>query len=335
MSRFTCAVFSGLALCIVGCADQRSARSTTPDAVAAEVSGGSLKDVRDVWYRLGMTRAGEAPTAFRTTGRPAGYDAGPFSAQVFRVDLGGDARGVGGGTDTVVRIGDGAAWDWQFLAFLDSPEGWRYAGSIDLPDNRLGAPTPEVRTLGPGRSWLVVKSYRQASPAITQQDSVWYQARNGRIVEVLRAPAEGRRAAGAAPFDVAYRGEIIDTALTTDNEVAVTVSVEAVYTNARKDAFPNVGELFRRTGVIRYVQSNSTGRFSMDPKSSAWSQPELDALLTADADVFVRMNPVQIAQLARSGDDARRRWLARLAQDCSSPETRSELTSLAGVETDR
>ncbi len=335
MSQHKLALIPVVALALVGCAGEQAHRGATPETVAAEINGSNLENVKSVWYRLGASRPGLQPCAFKTTGRPAGYAQGPFSAEVFRVDLDGKPTGVSGGMDAVVRVGDSAAWDWQMLAFLDSPSGWRYAGNIDLPDNRVGAPIPQTRTLGPGQSWLVVDSNKQASTAIVERESVWFQVRDGRLTEVLRMPVEGHRIGLAAPFDVAYRAEVLDVFLTPENRPAVTLNVEAVYSNARRDAFPGLAELFRRTGVARFVQTGDNGKFVLDTAGSDWSRDELAGLLTESADQFVHNNRVQLVEMAQSSDPAKKQWVSRLRQDCMSPEVRQEITVLVTVETDR
>ena len=59
------------------------------DAISnhGELNGSDLAHVRDVWYRLGAERPGLRPATFQTGAKPAGYDQGPFSARVFRVEL--------------------------------------------------------------------------------------------------------------------------------------------------------------------------------------------------------------------------------------------------------
>lgn len=342
MVRWMMAV-SVLSCGLIGCVaphTSQAPRPLTPESVAREINGSDLEGVRRVWYKIGAERPGvpgRRPDVFKVAGRPGAYGAGPFSAQVFRVDLDGSTDGITGaegGSDAVVRIGDGAGWDWQFLAFMDSPDGWRYAGSVELPENRVGAPVPEVRTLGPGLSWLVVRTYRQATRPLTEQEMVWHQVRDGRLVEVLRAPVEGHRMGSTTPFDVVYRAEVLDVFLTPENRPAVTVNVEAVYSNARREAFPGLTELFRRTGVVRYVQDRATGRFTLDA-GSEWSAEELAGLLTESADQFVHNNRVQLVELSQSGDGAKRQWVSRLRRDCASDEVRRELTALVEVETAR
>lgn len=323
-----------LALSLVGCAASTSTNSASmsPDAVAQTLNGANLETVRTVWQRLGETRAGRRPDTFKTAGRPAGYDAGPFTAEVFRVDLDGSPEGVGGGTDAIVRVGDPAAWDWQFLAFLGQPGGWRYAGRVDLPDNRVGAPVPQTRTLGPGLTWLLVTSNDQAGKSLAERSTRWYQVRSGRLQEVLRIPSEGHRVSLEAPFDVAYKAELLDLYLTTDNEASVSVNMEVVYTNSRRDSFPGLEELFRRNGTLRYVQDRATGRFILDAAGSDWSETELAGLLTGSADQFVHNNRVQLHELAHSGDEVKRRWVSRLVQDCASQDVKRELTAIVTAE---
>lgn len=329
---------------LVGCAGNSAHQAISPQTIAAEANGADLEGVRKVWYKLGAERpgvAGRRPAAFKVAGRPAGYADGPFTADVFRVDLDGSVEGVSGGSDAIVRIGDPASWDWQFLAFVDTSAGsgggagnggWRYVGAIDLPDNRVGAPVPETRTLGPGQSWLVVKTYKQAAKSLNERETSWHQVRSGRMVEVLRTPLEGRRIGTAASFDAAYQCEVLDVFLTPDNVPAITLRVDAVYSNSRRDAFPGLGELFRRSGVARYVQDRATGKFTLDPTGSEWAAEELAGLLTESADQFVHNNRVQLVELAQSGNDAKRKWVARLRQDCASPEVQKELTALVTAE---
>lgn len=324
-----------ITLGLVGCAGQQTTQVVTPDSVAAELKGADLEGVRNVWDKLGETRGGQRPATFAVAGRPAGYAAGPFSAEVIRMDLDGSADGVRATSDAIVRVGDPAAWDWQLLAFLDAPDGWKYAGRVDLPNQRVGAPVPETRTLGPGRTWMLVQTNKQSTKAVVEREMAWHQVRAGRLVEVLRTPVEGHRVGLTAPFDVAYRAELLDVFLTPDNEPAVTMNLEVSYSNARRDAFPGLGELFRRSGVVRYVQDPVSGRFVLDAAGSDWANAELAALLTESADQFVHHNRVQLVDLAHSPDDAKKRWVARLVQDCASEDVRRELTALVSVEPDR
>jgi hypothetical protein len=148
-------------------------------------------------------------------------------------------------------------------------------------------------------------------------------------------PSEGHRMGQGAPFHASYTSEILDVFLTPDNRPAVTLSVEAVYANAREEAFPGLRELFRRSGVVRYVQDAATGKFRLDPRGSEWSAEELAGLLTESADQFVHNNRVQLVQMAHSGDAPRRLWVSRLRQDCVSEEVQTELGALVTVETDR
>jgi hypothetical protein len=333
MPRVSLALIPVSALALVGCAGEQAHRAATPETVAADISGGNLDTVRRAWYRLGATGPGRQPEVFKTKGRPAGYAQGPFTADVFRLELDAAPNGVRGADDAIVRISDPAAWDWQFLAFLDTPGGWRYAGYIDLPDNRVGVPTPRTRTLGPGQSWVNIDVCKQATGATTEKETAWYQLRNGRLVEVLRTPVEGRRIGLTAPFDVAYRAEVLDVFLTPDNRPAVTMTVEAVYTNARRDAFPGLNELFRRSGVARFVQTGADGRFVLDA-GSEWSKEELAGLLTESGEQFVHNNRVHLVEMARSGNPVKAQWVARLRHDCASDEVRHELTALMDVDAD-
>jgi hypothetical protein len=307
----------------------------SPDSVAQRLNGSDLDTVRTVWQRLGETQAGRRPDTFKTAGRPAGYDRGPFTAEVFRLDLDGSPDGVGGGSDALVRVGDPAAWDWQFLAFLGAPGGWRYAGRVDLPENRVGAPIPETRTLGPGLTWLLVTANDQTGKSLAERSTRWYQVRSGRLTEVLRIPGEGHRVSLDAPFDVAYKAAVLDLYLTTDNEASVSVNLEVVYTNSRRDSFPGLAELFRRSGTLRYVQDRASGKFVLDGAGSDWSETELAGLLTGSADQFVHNNRVQLHELAHSGDEARRRWVARLVQDCASEDVKRELSAIVTAEETR
>lgn len=334
MPRPLLALIPVAALALAGCAGEEAHRACTPETVAAEINGGDVETVRRAWYRLGATGPGRQPEVFKIKGRPAGYAQGPFTADVFRLDLDAAPNGVRGADDAIVRISDPAAWDWQFLAFLDSPDGWRYAGYIDLPDNRVGAPTPRSRALGPGQSWLTIDVCKQASGTISEKETAWYQLRNGKLVEVLRTPVEGRRIGLTAPFDAAYRAEVLDVFLTQDNRPAITINIEAVYTNARRDAYPGLNELFRRTGVARFVQNRTDGRFVLDP-SSEWSKEELAGLLTESADQFVHNNRVQLVEMARCGDPVKAQWVARLRHDCASDEVRHELTALMDVDAEQ
>lgn len=320
---------------LVGCAGHETQRAaSSPDAVAATIHGANLETVKSTWYRMGASRPGLAPAAFKTTGRPATYPEGPFTAEVFRMELDGSNTGIDGGTDAIVRVSDAAGWDWQLLTFLDTPGGWQFAGAVDFPNNRVAAPAPRTRTLGPGMTWMMVDSHKQSSKAVNEREMVWYQVRNGRMTEVLRAPAEGHRIGVGAPFNVAYRAEVLDVFLTPNNRPAVTINLEAVYTNARPDGFGGLTELFRRTGVLRLVQAGDNGKFILDGGSD-WSKDELAGLLTESADQFVHNNRVQLVDLAHSPDPNKRRWLARLQQDCDSPEVRQELAALVEVESSR
>jgi hypothetical protein len=324
-----------VAVGVIGCAGEEPQRVASPEAAAAEIIGADLDRVKSVWREVGASWPGPKPTVFKTTGRPGDYANGPFTADVFRLDLDGSVDGVGSGSDAVVRVGDPASWDWQLLAFLATPDGWRFAGSVDLPEQRVGAPVPRSRTLGPGRTWLIVDANKQMDRSITEREAVWYQVRDGRVAEVLRTPLEGHRVGLTAPFDVAYRAEVLNVFLTPDNHPAVTVNVEAVYSNARRDAFPGLSELFRRSGVVRFVQMGEAGRFVMETADSDWTKEELAGLLTESADQFVQNNRVQLVELANSQDVSKRQWVSRLRQDCATPEIRREVSALVTVDTDK
>ncbi len=270
-----------------------------------------------MWYRLGVSRPGVQPQAFKTLGRPANYAQGPFTAEVFRMDLDGSATGVESGMDAIVRVADPAAWDWLLLAFLDSqPAGGSRARSICRNTawaRRRRGRAPSARAVVAHRGYL-----QAIVEGRDERETAWYQVRDGRLVEVLRTPAEGHRMGLTASFDVAYRAEVLDLFLTPENHVAVTVNIEAVYSNARREAFPKLAELFRRTGVAKFVQRTEGGAFTLDTRSD-WSKEELAGLLTESADQFVHNNRVQLVELAHSSDPAKKQWVSRLRQGLRQP----------------
>ncbi len=306
-----------------------------PQNVAANINGHDLVRLRDVCLALGVHDGG----SFSPPGMPADYARGPFSATILRLEFDGHAgrssaastflgaaRAEGGGPDAVVRIGDPAGWDWRLLAFTDTPSGWTFVGSIDLPQYRYGRPAPESVVLGPGKAWLAVKSQEGgAGTGFADEATTWYEVRNDRLAEALRIPARGFRSDGRMPFDVTYQGEIIDTYLTAQGLAAVRVRYEAVYTNARRDSMPGLKELFRKRGVATYVQNAATGRFEIDKATSPWAQGELETLVSATSDDLVRYNQQRLLGMARSPIQECRQWVGRLLLECSESEAKTAL----------
>lgn len=334
--RTACLVFAAApalagVLTLGGCAGSRST-AAAPDTIAAQVAGHDMPSVRDAWRSLGIYDS----DSFHAAGMSEDYKSGPFSARVFHLEIDG-RNDSANGTDAVVRIGDPAEWDWQYLVFANRPSGWKFLGKIDLPNNRLEDPKPESIVMGPDRAWLIVHSLRSgrgrdahptAPGSQTQYETRWFQAKGDTLVEVLRLPGHGRRADAGLPFSVTYRAEVVDTFFTPQNQPAVTYRVEAAYSH---DGEPGSGPgtLFQREGVVRFVQS-ATGRFVMDSSHSAWTEGQLAGLATDGPDDFLKHNARQVAELARSQDPAKRLWVGRLLAQCGDSAQKDQIVSEMG-----
>jgi hypothetical protein len=320
--RLTIAVVPAAAFVALlgGCAGNHSGPAT-PDTIATDVSGHDMPAVRDAWRSLGLYNS----ECFRAAGTSDNYRSGPFSARVFHLEV--DGRNDGGnGTDAVVRIGDPAEWDWQYLVFASRSSGWKFLGNIDLPNNRLEDPKPESVVIGPGRAWLVVHSLRPSNNGLSAEyDTRWFQVMGDRLVEVLKMPGHGRRYDSSLPFSVTYRAEVIDTFLTPENQAAVTYRVEATYFGSGTPAWGRE-PLFRREGIARYVQA-ANSRFILDSSQSTWTEGQLTGLAKDGTDEFLHHNARQVSELARSEDADKRLWVGALLSQCQDSPEKEQISS--------
>jgi len=297
-------------------ADAPAPALQTIDQVVDAIDARGVAGAREVWPQVGL---GDA--------LPFGDLGGSDALTVTRgtSDINGD-----GNDDAVLIIHDADCSECRIVILsAAATDGLNAVGDVVFYNQHKRAPTWRVESGsgdGGGR-WFVVESIAGAGSGFNHEIATWYEAEATGLREVLEYSVEGHVSGHDMPFDRTFSSDAPRIAQE-DGAAIIDVHVTATYTNGEAFEIDGLGDLFERSGTVRYRLDSETDSFEHDADASAWSEAELAGVFSDDEQGFLQHNVSHLKRLAAEGTDAQQTWVRRLLDRCDA-STEKDLVEAA------
>ena len=274
----------------------------TVDQVVDAIDARGVAGLREVWEQMGLGGGS-------LFGDLADTDSLSVSRGVGDVD--GDGR-----DDAVLTVCDEEVSECQILILASGDAGLHALGTVDRYNQHSRTPEWRITAAESGARWFVVESMAGSGAGFDHVVATWYEPGDGGLSEVLEHSVEGHVSGHDMPFNRTFHSG--SPRVSEDGSITIEVSFTATYTNGEAFEIEDLGELFVRSGTVRYRFDPDGGAFEHDDDASDWTEAELAGVFSDDEQGFLQHNVAQLKEMALAGTDPQRSWLRKFLERCES-----------------